>query len=249
MLNLPSKSPGQRLDYGWDIPVDTGDTVISATISVVSGDVEIVSQSLDFSIPRLIFVLSGGTAGTITQFYVVANTSGGDIFDDTIGIFVGGAASVPPPYSDPTPSDIKADFPIFATVDDAAIQRRIARSSMWVDDSWLESDYTWAKELLVAYWLTKDGLGAGTNAELAAQGLSGVSRLKSGTLDVTFKSSSDSGDTDTPSPWNENGYGIEFYTMLRKNKSGPLTTGGACGGISGAATDTPFAWQFGGFAL
>lgn len=147
-----------------------------------------------------------------------------------------------PDYADPAPADIKADFPAFAAVDDAAIQRRIDRTPIWVDDSWLSSDYTWSKELLVAYWLTKDGFGTGTSAELAAQGLSGVSRLKSGTLDVTFASSSDAGDGDTPSPWNENRYGIEFYIMLRKNKSGPLTTGGCGCGIAGAATDMPWAW-------
>lgn len=159
------------------------------------------------------------------------------------------------PYIKPTPADIKADFPQFAALDDAVIQRRIDRNNpstgvyMWVDESWLQSDFTWAWENLTAYFLTDDGLGTGTDSELANQGLSGVSRLKSGTLDVTFKSSTDSGTGNVPAPWNANKYGIAFYNLLlKKGKTVSVVHGGGCG-IAAAATDTPWAWRYNGWAL
>lgn len=153
------------------------------------------------------------------------------------------------PYTNPTPADIKADFPVFSSVDDAVIQRRIDRTPMFVDESWLESDYNWAKSLLTAHFLTEDGFGTGTDAELSAQGLSNVSRLKSGTLDVTFKSAADSGDSDVPEPWGSTSYGRRFWALMRKNKGGPrIAVGGGCG-IAGAATDVPWAWRTNGWGM
>lgn len=149
------------------------------------------------------------------------------------------------PYIDPTPADIKADFPQFAAVDDAVIQRVIDRNVQWVDESWFETDYTWARELLTAHFLTLSGQGTGQDAETA---VSGVSRFKSGTLDVTFTSAADTAG-DAPAPWNGTRYGIEFYYLLRKNKGGPRVVGGGCGGIAGQATDVPWAWRTAGFGL
>lgn len=147
-------------------------------------------------------------------------------------------------YVNPTPADVKADFPTFANVDDTAIQRRIDRAAMWVDESWLESDYTYAKELLAAHYLTIDGLGGG-DAEIAAYREAGVVKLKSGTLDVTFSEIAASGGSE----FDETSFGRRFYALLRKNKSGPLTTGGGCDGIAGAATDVPWAWATNGWGL
>lgn len=149
-------------------------------------------------------------------------------------------------YIDPTPADVKADFPAFAGVDDLAIQRRIDRTSMWVDTSWLESDYNYAKSLLTAHYLLSDGFGATGDADIAAYRASGVSRLKSGTLDVTF--ASESVDT-SGSEFDATEYGRRFYALLLKNKSGVLTTGGSVGCIDGAATDVPWAWRTAGFGL
>jgi len=158
-------------------------------------------------------------------------------------------------YTDPTPADIKLDFPQFAAVADSVIQRVINRNNpstgvyAWVDQAWLESDYTWAWELLTAYWLTQMGQGTGTGAELAGQGLSGVSRLKSGALDVSFKSASDGGTSGVPAPWNENIYGVQFYQYLRKNRGGVVTAAGAGCGFGAQATDLPFAWAYNGRGL
>jgi hypothetical protein len=149
------------------------------------------------------------------------------------------------PYIVPTPDDVRSDFPVFASVDDAVIQRRIDRTESTVDESWMESDYTYARSLLAAHYLTEDGVGGGTDAEIAALGLSGVSRLKSGTLDVTFANTNSTGD----GAWDNTSYGRRFASILRRNKGGPLIAGADGVGLSGAATDVPWAWKWGGFGL
>lgn len=142
----------------------------------------------------------------------------------------------------PTPADVKADFPVFAGVDDAVIQRRIDRTASWVDDSW-GTDEEYAKSLLTAHYLVLDGLGGG-DAEITAYREAGVTKLKSGALDVTFSEVSA-----TASEFDETGFGRRFYALLRKVKSGPLTTGGSVGCIAGAATDVPWAWRTNGWGL
>ena len=153
------------------------------------------------------------------------------------------------PYIDPTPTDVKLDFPQFACVDNAVIQRRIDRTPMFVDETWLESDYTYAKELLTAYWLTDEGFGGGTDAEMASLGLSGVSRLKSGALDVTFKTGADASSGGIPAPWDANSFGRRFYALLRKNRGGVVTAAGGGCGYGAQATDLPFAWAYNGRGL
>jgi len=150
------------------------------------------------------------------------------------------------PYLAPTPADVRADFPAFAAVDDAVIQRRIDRTAATVDQSWLEADYTFARSLLAAHFLTEDGIGGGTDAEIAALGLSGVSRLKSGSLDVSF--ASDSGAAGGGA-WDSTSYGRRFAAILRRNKGGPLIAVGAGGCIGSAATDVPWAWATNGWGM
>lgn len=149
------------------------------------------------------------------------------------------------PHVNPTPDDIRLDFPVFTDVDDDVIQRRIDRTMSWIDETWLETDYTWAVSLLTAHYLTEDGMGRGTDAELASQGLTGVSRLKSGTLDVTFKE----GGGGNANQFGGTSYGQRFYTLLRKNKGGVyVAAGGGCG-VGSQSTDVPWAWATGGFGL
>ncbi len=147
-------------------------------------------------------------------------------------------------HIEPTPADVKLDFPLFADVADGIIQRRLDRTPMWVDVGWLESDYTYAKELLAAHWLTLEGFGKGTDSELGAAGLSNVSRLKSGTLDVTFKDTSSAGSSE----FDGTSYGKQFASLLRKNRGGPRIAGSGCG-YGDQATDYPYAWRTGGFGL
>jgi hypothetical protein len=167
---------------------------------------------------------------------------------DVIAAYAAYLAANPPQYVDPTPADVKMDFAVFADVPDAAVQRRIDRTASWVDQSWMAGDFTWAKELLTAHFLTEDGLGAGTGAEMNALGLSGVSRLKSGTLDVTFSAASDGGGAGD-SPLLSTSYGRRFYALLRKNRGGVVSVSGGGCGIADQATDTPWAWRTAGWGL
>lgn len=115
-------------------------------------------------------------------------------------------------YVVPTANDLQARFPAFAAVLDATIDLYIADAQ--VDTSWLESDYATAIMLWAAWAMTDVGIGTG--GEISGYIGSGVSRLKSGTLDVSFsdKAASLSG-------YETNIYGRQFLALLRKNKGGP----------------------------
>lgn len=244
-LSWPQKDPDEVLDYRWNVGLDAGDTVTSATAILVSGDVVIDSQSSDAT--GLTVWLSGGTSGVTNIFRLVALTAGGRSIEDmaTIAV-VSNTVTLPPPgYSDPTPYMIKLDFPAFAAVDDAVIQRTIdLRIPMWVDESWPESLYTYAGELVVAHYLSRAGLGKNSQAANAAA--SGISRIKSADFELTLADSATSADL---SGFSSTTYGRDFLALLYRAKGGPtVVSGGGCG-IAGAATDVPFVWKFGGFGL
>lgn len=139
-------------------------------------------------------------------------------------------------YVKPTPADIKALYPAFASVPDATLQIYIDRAP--IDDSWFESDYTQAIELWVAHTMTLNGLG--TN-EAATQAASGVKSISSGGLSVSFaesKSSDDGG-------WGGSIYGKQFYALLRRNKGGPRSAAACFRVQSGYAKDVPGVWMRG----
>jgi len=85
-------------------------------------------------------------------------------------------------YAVPTPAELKVYLPAFAAVADETIQMYIDGAQ--VDTSWIEADYQPAVMLWAAWAMTDSGIGTG--GELGAAVGSGVSRLKSGTLDVSF---------------------------------------------------------------
>lgn len=121
-------------------------------------------------------------------------------------------------YTDPTASDLKTLFPQFAAVPDATVTAWIGVAKTQVDTTWLETDYTYGIELYAAYLMTDKGLGTGVEAEIAAQGMSGFNSIRSGQLSLQRNSPSSNGGGDAPAPWNKNGYGVEFYWLMRKNK-------------------------------
>jgi hypothetical protein len=123
-------------------------------------------------------------------------------------------------YTVPTANQIQAKYPAFAAVPDATIDLYIADAP--VDTTWLERDYTNAIMLWTAHTMTLNGIGAGTDAEIAAAGLSGVTRLKSGTLDVSFSGEG----AGSGSGYQATVYGRQYYELLRKNKGGPRVVTG-----------------------
>ena len=134
------------------------------------------------------------------------------------------------PYTTPNATDLKTYLPAFTDTPDATIDMYIAGAQ--VDTSWLEADYQPAVMLWAAWAMTDAGIGSG--GELASARQNGVSRLKSGSLDVSFTdSASNAGGYDT------NAYGRRFMSLYRKNKAGPRVIRGGVGCRSGWAKDWP----------
>lgn len=134
------------------------------------------------------------------------------------------------PYVLPTPADLKTYLPAFADVPDATIQMYLDGAQ--VDTSWIEADYRPAI-MLWAAWAMTDG-GIGTGGELSGALASGVSRLKSGSLDVSFSDGAASA-----SGYETNIYGRRWLSLYRKNKAGPRVIVGHGGCYSGWAKDWP----------
>ena len=113
---------------------------------------------------------------------------------------------------------LRAKYPAFASVTDDTIQIYMADAQ--VDTSWLESDYASAIMLWTAWAMTDAGIGTG--GEVAGYIGSGVSRLKSGSLDVSFSDAASSA-----TGYETNAYGRRFLSLYRKNKAGPRVIRGA----------------------
>ena len=120
-------------------------------------------------------------------------------------------------YVIPTANELQTKYPAFAAVADATIDVYIADAQ--VDETWLEADYAPAIMAWAAWSMTDAGIGTG--GEIAGYIGSGVTKLKSGTLDVSFsdKAASASG-------YETNIYGRTYLMLLRKNKGGPRVVRG-----------------------
>lgn len=121
-------------------------------------------------------------------------------------------------YVDATAADLKAAFPRFADVEDATVEFWLVRARRSVDQSWTEGDYTFAQELLAAHYMTLEGLGAGTEAELNAQGLGDFTSVKSGSFSFTRKGGSDSVKAGS---LGSTTYGQRWAALAKANKGGP----------------------------
>jgi len=148
-------------------------------------------------------------------------------------------------YVDPTPAEIKARWPVFAAVPDPVVQAAIDEAKRQVDESWFEGDYTNAVSLYAAHVLTLDGQGTGAGAVIAGQGLQGVSRIKSGVLDVSFADGAGGGGASGSDPLDWSPYGQRFKMLRKQNKGGPRTTGGGAVPLSGYAKDWPWPYRGG----
>jgi len=90
------------------------------------------------------------------------------------------------PYTAPTAATIKARFSEFADVDDALIDQLIAEAGQFVGTNWPETIYTSAQTFWVAHELVMAGQGTSQQAQISQVSGGGVSRIKSGDLDVSF---------------------------------------------------------------
>lgn len=128
-------------------------------------------------------------------------------------------------YVVPTSSDLKARYPAFAAVDDGTITYWITDAQRFVDESWSEGDYGPAMLSLAAHNMTLSGLGADAAAALAAIP-AGVSRFKSGTLEVALTDAA--ANARMTGDFTASKYGQEYQLLLRRNRGGPVVADTGC---------------------
>lgn len=127
-------------------------------------------------------------------------------------------------YTPPDKATFIAIFTAFAAVTDEAYAFWSARAGRIVDpmQACLGEDADLAAMLATAWYLTDQGVGAGAESEMAAQGASGFKRLKSGTMEIE---KADNAAASSAGIYGSNSYGLRFYGMIKPCLSGPRVTG------------------------
>lgn len=209
---LTSKAPGERVDYLWSPPLDAGDTITgSPTVTRISGSATLDSAAVvgpaNLQV-KLWFTL--GTDGETSEFLAHVATTVGRQWEETLYLPVHTTAL------SALGAKLAQIFPAFAAVAPTLVD-------YWVDRA--AAVVTWGDEhaqmLLACHYMTLNGLGTGTAAELAASGLSGVKSLKSGTLTVDFGDGAASGGK---GDFNSTSYGRQFYPLLLARVAGARVT-------------------------
>lgn len=118
-------------------------------------------------------------------------------------------------HSAPLPADLKLRYPAFAAVDDATVQYWLTDAERFVDTTWPEGDYAPALMAVAAHNMALSGLGAIGAGALPA----GVTRFKSGAMDVTISEAAAS--AQAKGGWAATRYGLEFQTLQRRSFAGP----------------------------
>lgn len=226
MLTWPAKDPDEVLDYTWIVPLDAGDTIATATLTKVSGSVVIDIQTSTET--GLTAFMSGGTDGEVNEFRGLATSVGGRTFEETILLSIqasdSGAGFV---------GRFIAAFPAFAGVPAASIQFWNGQAVLITDPQadCLGARAEMATMLLTAHYLVLAGLGTGTDAQMAAQGVAGFKVIKSGSLNLErFEGSTKGGELGTTT------YGARAWAMISPCFAGPRVTDTGCvvgGGFAG----------------
>lgn len=221
MTAWPAKDPDAILDYSYIIPLDEGDTVESHTFTRVSGTVVIEDEDIDEA--TVTARLSGGVDTETSVFKITWVTEAGREDEDYVTLRVIAADYVAlglTDYQKPLPQHLVARYAAFAEVPTATIQYWLTDAERFVDTSWTEGDYAAALMALAAHNMVSAGLGA--DAAALADLPAGVSRFKSGTLDVSF---AEGATADRLSgALTASRYGAEYAMLRRRNKGGVRVT-------------------------
>lgn len=142
-------------------------------------------------------------------------------------------------YTPATADILQSTFPKFADVDDAVVETWITQARRMVDSSWCEDDRQMGEMLLAAHYMTLEGLGAGTEAQLAAEGMSDFRSVRSGSFSFTR---ADSADQDAAGTIMSTTYGRRFADLAQSNRGGARVTnsGSLPDGVEGL---DPFYWS------
>jgi hypothetical protein len=225
-----AKDPQAVLDYVYRIPLDAGDSVSSATpwITKLSGDVVIDSQSLA-SAPNttaegygqdVTVWLSGGTDGETCVFRAEWATAGGRTDDDIITMAVAAHeidGLVLTGYAKPLPGHLTARYPAFAAVATSTIRAWLTDAERFVTTAWAEGDYAAGLMSLAAHNMALAGLG--TDAAALVGVPAGITRMKSGSLELGF--TDQAANARMSGGYDSTRYGAEYALLLRRNRGGP----------------------------
>jgi hypothetical protein len=117
-------------------------------------------------------------------------------------------------YTAPSPADLILRYPAFASVAEDVRQYWLTDAQRFVDETWQEGDYAPALMARAAHSMALEELGGGAGIIPA-----GVTRFKSGAMDVAFSEAAAS--AQTKGGYGATRYGIEFQALLRRNFGGP----------------------------
>lgn len=142
----------------------------------------------------------------------------------------------------PTPADLKARFPRFDAATDPQAQGALDEAARMTDDGWPEADHFLGMMLYAAHVLTLDGVGAGTEAQLNAEGVGDFQSIKLGSLSLSrFSKAEASKGSVVLDDLMKTTFGQRFYALAARFGGGPVTTGdaSALSGASPYARDIP----------
>lgn len=195
-ITLASKAPDERIAYLWTPPLASGDTITGTPTAVlVSGTASIDGVSIVGTDVKIWLI--GGVDGETSEFLVELDTTGGETLQETIYLPVNSTSLTA------LGARLVSVFPAFASVSDEAIDYWLEQSAIvanWGDDH--------AQMLLAAHYMAINGLG--TNAVSG-----GLTKLKSGTVDMTFSEAKANA-----IGFMQTTYGEQFSLILRRRHAG-----------------------------
>ncbi|WP_427023034.1 DUF4054 domain-containing protein [Aureimonas ureilytica] len=112
-------------------------------------------------------------------------------------------------YEAPTPTDLKAVFPVFANVPDATIQFALTEAGRRTSDQWPDEDRRLGVMLYAAHTLTMDGQGSSNEAQFGA-----FKRLKIGSLELEKATSG--ADAAMPGSLRSTSFGVRFQALASR---------------------------------
>jgi hypothetical protein len=215
----PAKDPDAVTDFAYTIPLDEGDTVASYTFTKLTGDVVIDSHSRTDAVVTA--WLSGGTDGETAVFRIAWVTADGRDDDDVITLAVSSheyEALELTGYAKPLPPHLKARYAAFAAVDAGVIQYWLTDVERSVTNAWSQGDYATGLMALAAHNMALAGYG--TDAASLAGVPAGITRMKSGSLELGFTEAA--ANARATGSLESTRYGQEYAALLARNRGGPI---------------------------
>lgn len=123
------------------------------------------------------------------------------------------------PYTAPTLATFTELFPAFTAVTQEQYDFWSAQAALVTEpiEDCLADRMDLATMLATAHYLTQQGLGTGAESEMAAQGMGGFTRIKSGSLELQRGE----GSGGSAGKWASTSYGARFVELAGGCVSGP----------------------------